>query len=147
MSHATGDHPGGSICSFQTKGESNGIHFIRQDAGSNLSNNLDSTLNKASSSAHAAVDSMAGAADEAARKAKPKIDQVAAMAHKAVDKAADAAAPTAEWLVDKGDSLRDAEKAGCGHVQLCFGQPAETVGFALLAGFLISKSFSSKVSA
>ena len=69
---------------------------------------------------------MAGAADEAARKAKPKIDQVAAMAHKAVDKAADAAAPTAEWLADKGDSLTATQKkAGCRYVQLRVGQSAE----------------------
>jgi ElaB/YqjD/DUF883 family membrane-anchored ribosome-binding protein len=107
---------------------------------SGLSNNLDSTLNKASSSAHAAVDSMAGAADEAARKAKPKIDQVAAMAHKAVDKAADAAAPTAEWLVDKGDSLTATQRKlvadTCSYVS---ANPLKSVGFALLAGFLISK--------
>jgi len=108
--------------------------------GSNLSNSLVSTLNKASSSAHSAVDSMAGAADEAARKAKPKIDQVAAMAHKAVDKAADAAAPTAEWLADKGDSLTATQRKlvadTCDYVS---ANPLKSVGFALLAGFLISK--------
>ena len=83
---------------------------------------------------------MAGAADEAARKAKPKIDQVAAMAHKAVDKAADAAAPTAEWLVDKGDSLNATQRKlvadTCSYVS---ANPLKSVGFALLAGFLISQ--------
>lgn len=105
-----------------------------------FANTMDSGLNKASSSAHAAVDSMADAADEAARKAKPKIDQVAAMAHKAVDKAADAAAPTAEWLADKGDSLNATQKKlvsdTCSYVQ---ANPLKSVGFALLAGFLLSR--------
>jgi ElaB/YqjD/DUF883 family membrane-anchored ribosome-binding protein len=107
---------------------------------SGLAHNIDSSLNKASSSAHAAVDSMADVADEAARKAKPKIDQVAAMAHKAVDKAADAAAPTAEWLVDKGDSINATQKKlisdTCSYVS---ANPLKSVGFALLAGFLISR--------
>lgn len=61
-----------------------------------MPNYTEGSLNKASSSAHAAVDSIGGAADEAARKAKPAIDQVAAIAHQAVDKAVGAAAPAAD---------------------------------------------------
>src|SRR6187399_2503405 len=59
------------------------------------------TLNKLSSSAHQAVDSLASTADEAARKVKPKIDKVTAMAHDAVDKAAGAASQTADKLTAK----------------------------------------------
>ena len=51
-----------------------------------LSNSADNALNKAASTAHSAVDSVASAADDAARKVKPKIEKVAAMAHQAVDK-------------------------------------------------------------
>src|SRR5471030_3448848 len=79
-------------------------------SASGMSNDTDGILNKASSGAHAAVDSIAGAADEAARKAKPAIDQVAAMAHQAVDKAAGAAAPTVDWLTEQGESINASQK-------------------------------------
>jgi len=105
-----------------------------------LSGNNEGTLHKASSSAHAAVNSMAGAADEAARKARPAIDRVAAMAHHAVDKAAGAAAPTAEWLNEQGESLRAAQKKlvadTCSYVS---ANPLKSVGIALVAGFLLSR--------
>jgi ElaB/YqjD/DUF883 family membrane-anchored ribosome-binding protein len=97
-------------------------------------------LNKASSGAHTAVDSLANAADDVANKAKPTIDRVATMAHHAVDKAADAAAPTAEWLSEHAESLRDAEKKlvsnTCGYVS---ANPMKSVGIALLAGFVLSR--------
>ena len=48
---------------------------------SGILHNTEGAVNKASLSAHAVVNSIAGAADEAASKAKPAIDQVAAMAH------------------------------------------------------------------
>src|SRR5471032_339532 len=79
-------------------------------SASGMSKDTDGILNKASSGAHAAVDSIAGAADEAARKAKPAIDQVAAMAHQAVDKAAGAAAPAADWLAEQGDNINATQK-------------------------------------
>ena len=107
---------------------------------SGLSNNTEGTLNEASSSAHAAVNSIAGAADEAARKAKPAIDQVAAMAHQAVDKAAGAAAPTADWLAEQGDSLNATQKKlvadTCSYVS---ANPLKAIGIALVAGFLLSR--------
>ena len=107
---------------------------------SGMSNNTEGILNKASSSAHAAVNSIAGAADDAARKAKPAIDQVAAMAHQAVDKAAGAAAPTADWLIERGDSLNATQKRlvadTCGYVS---ANPLKAVGIAVVAGFLLSR--------
>jgi ElaB/YqjD/DUF883 family membrane-anchored ribosome-binding protein len=107
---------------------------------SGLSNNTEGALNKASSSAHAAVNSIAGAADEAARKAKPAIDRVAAMAHQAVDKAAGAAAPTADWLTEQGESLNATQKKlvadTCNYVS---ANPLKAIGIAVVAGFLLGR--------
>jgi len=103
-------------------------------------NNSDGQLNKASGGAHAAVDSIANAADEAARKAKPAIDKVASMAHQAVDKAVGAAEPTAEWLAEQGDSLKAAQKKlvadTCSYVS---AHPLQSLGIAIAAGFLIGR--------
>ena len=107
---------------------------------SGLSNNTEGALNKASSSAHAAVNSITGAADEAARKAKPAIDRVAAMAHQAVDKAVGAAAPTADWLAEQGESVNASQKQlvadTCSYVS---ANPLKAVGIAVVAGFLLSR--------
>ena len=98
------------------------------------------TLNKLSSSAHQAVDSLASTADEAARKVKPKIDKVTAMAHDAVDKAAGAASETADKLTAKRESLDVAQKKlvadTCSYVS---ANPLKSVGFGVLAGFLLAR--------
>jgi len=90
-------------------------------------------LQKASANAHATV-------DEAARKAKPAIDQVAGAVHRVVDKAADAAAPAADWLTQQGENLNAAQKKmvsdTCSYVS---AHPLKAVGLALLAGILISR--------
>jgi len=100
----------------------------------------ESALNKASSGAHAAVDSIAGAADEAARKAKPAIDQVAAIAHQAVDKAANAAAPAADWLSRQGEDLAAAQKQLVSDTaKYISANPMKSVAIALAAGFVISR--------
>lgn len=107
---------------------------------SGMSENADSSLHKASSSAHAAVDSIAVAADGAARKVMPAIDKVASMAHLAVDKAAGAAAPTADWLAEQGDSLHATQKKlvadTCGYVS---AHPLKAIAIAVAAGFLLSR--------
>lgn len=107
---------------------------------SGMAGNGDGTILKASSSAHAAVNSLAGAADEAARTVKPAIDRVAAMAHQAVDKAAGAAAPTADWLAEQGESLNATQKKlvedACSYVS---AHPLKSIGVALAAGFLLSR--------
>ncbi len=109
-------------------------------ATSGMASSSDDMLTKASSSAHAAVDSMAGAADQAARKAKPTIDHVAAMAHQAVDKAKDAAAPAADWLAEQGESLSATQKKlladTAGYVS---ANPLKAVAIAVAAGFVISR--------
>ena len=107
---------------------------------SEISNSAAGAVNRASLSAHAAVDSIAGAADEAARKAKPAIDRVAAMAHQAVDRAAGAAAPTADWLTERGQRLNATqEKLVAGASGYVSSNPLKALGIALAAGFLLSR--------
>lgn len=93
----------------------------------------DSALNKASTSAHAAVNSLAGAA-------RPAIERVAGMAHEALDSAAVAAAPAAKWLGERGASLNATQKKlladTCSFVS---ANPLKSVGIAAVAGFLISR--------
>lgn len=109
-------------------------------SASGMLHNTEGALNKASSGAHAAVNSIAGAADEAARKARPAIDRVAAMAHQAVDTAAGAAAPTADWLAEQGESLNTTQKKlvadTCSYVS---ANPLKSIGIAVVAGFLLSR--------
>lgn len=109
-------------------------------SNSGFPGNSDGSLDKAASSAHAAVNSIAGATENAARKVKPAIDHIATMAHQAVDKAAGAAAPTADWLAEKGESLKAAQKKAltdtCGYVS---ANPIKSVGIALVAGYLFSR--------
>jgi ElaB/YqjD/DUF883 family membrane-anchored ribosome-binding protein len=100
----------------------------------------DSVLTKTTAGAHAAVDSVADAADGAARKAKPAIDQVAAMAHQVVEKAAASAAPAADWLAEKGESLNATQKKLVTDTSAYIAaNPLMSVGVAVLAGFVISR--------
>ncbi len=103
-------------------------------------NSLENTLDKASSGAHAAVDSIANSVDQAARKAGPAIERVATMAHHAVDTAAGAAAPSAEWLASQAEHLSAAPKKlmseTCSYVS---AHPLQSLGLAVLAGFLLSR--------
>jgi hypothetical protein len=100
----------------------------------------DATLNKAAASSHGAVDKMAGAADEAVRNVKPAIDRVAQTAHQAVNKVAKVAGPTADWLSDQGDSLKASQrKMAADAGQYVSAHPWKSIGFALAAGFLISR--------
>jgi len=102
------------------------------------------TLDKLSTGAHHAVDSVAktvaNTAEEATRKVKPRIDKVAAMAHEAVDKAAGAAADTADKLTARGESLNAAQRKlvedTCSYVS---ANPLKSVGIAVLAGFLLAR--------
>jgi ElaB/YqjD/DUF883 family membrane-anchored ribosome-binding protein len=107
---------------------------------SGFSKNSEGTLTKASSSAHSAVNSIAGAADEAARKAAPAIHRVAAMAHQAVDTAADAAAPAADWLAEQGENLNAAQKKLVADTRSYISaNPLKSLGIAVVAGFLLSR--------
>src|SRR5665647_1256157 len=106
---------------------------------SGMLHDSEGALNKASLSAHAVVNSLAGAADQAARKAKPAIDQVAAMAHQAVDRAAGAAAPTADWLTEQGENVNTMQKQLIADTRsYVSANPLKAVGMAVVAGFLLS---------
>ena len=109
-------------------------------ATSAMPGNGDGTLHNASSSAHAAVNSMASVADKVAGKVKPAIDHVAAMAHQVVDKAATAAGPTADWLAEQGASLNATQKKvvedTCSYIS---ANPLKAIGVALATGFLLSR--------
>lgn len=113
---------------------------IPSGASSSPPGKLEGALNMASSGAHAAVDSIAELADDAARKAKPTTNGVAAMAHKAVDKVAGAAAPTAEWLTEQGESLKNTQKKLV-HETFSYisTNPLTSVAIALAAGYVISR--------
>lgn len=100
----------------------------------------DDVLTKTTAGAHAAVSSIADAADVAARKAKPAIEQVAEMAHQAVDKAAASAAPAVDWLGQQGESLNATQKKLVTNTSAYIAaNPLMSVGMAVLAGFLISR--------
>ena len=100
----------------------------------------DGVLTTTTAGAHAAVNSVAEAADGAARKAKPAIDQVAAMAHHVVEKAAASAAPAADWLGEQGESLNATQKKLVTDTSAYIAaNPLMSVSVAVLAGFLISR--------
>ena len=101
---------------------------------------VDATLDRAAAGVHGAVDKMAGAADGAVRKVKPAIDRVAQIAHQAFNKATDVAGPTADWLNEQGDSLKATQrKVAADTGQYVSAHPWKSLGFALAAGFLISR--------
>lgn len=100
----------------------------------------DDVLIKTTTGAHAVVSSIADAADVAARKVKPAIDQVAAMAHEVVDKAAASAAPAVDWIGEQAESLNATQKKLLtGTSSYIAANPLRSVGMAVLAGFLISR--------
>jgi ElaB/YqjD/DUF883 family membrane-anchored ribosome-binding protein len=118
--------------------ESNSLGINPSNSG--IAGSSDGMVKKASAGAHAAVNSLAVAADEAARKTRPAIDQVAAMAHQVVDKAAGAAAPTADWLAAQGESLNATQKKLlAGTSNYVSANPFKALGIALAAGFLLSR--------
>jgi ElaB/YqjD/DUF883 family membrane-anchored ribosome-binding protein len=100
----------------------------------------DPILNKAAAGVHGAVDMMAGAADGAVSKVKPAIDRVAQIAHQTVNKVTDVAGPATDWLSEQGRSLKTAQQKitadTSGYVS---AHPWKSLGFALAAGFLISR--------
>lgn len=104
------------------------------------SSSNDGVLSKATAGAHAAVNSVADAADGAASRVKPAIDQVAAMAHQVVDNTAASAAPATDWLGEHAATLRATEKQWVNETSAYIAtNPLKSVGLAALAGFVISR--------
>ena len=100
----------------------------------------DAALNKAASGLHGAVDKVADAADEAARKVTPAIDRTAELAHQTVDKVAGVAAPAATWLNEQASSLKASQRTVADDtVEYVAAHPWKTIGFALAAGFFIGR--------
>lgn len=98
------------------------------------------SVQDALTSAHATVDKMAYAADEAIRSAKPGIERAAQTAHKLVDRAAGAAVPAAEWLGAQGESIKATQKKLLNDTtDYVSANPIKSIGMALAAGFLISR--------
>jgi ElaB/YqjD/DUF883 family membrane-anchored ribosome-binding protein len=100
-------------------------------ATSGIPSSPDGAVKKAASGARAVVDSLADAADEVTRKAKPSIDQVAAMAHPA---------PAADWLTEQSAGLNATQKKlmadTCGYIS---ANPLTSIGIAVAAGFVLSR--------
>lgn len=100
----------------------------------------DSVLTGATAGAHAVVSSIADAADVAARKARPAIDQVTAMAHQMVDKAAASVAPAVDWIGEQGENLNATQKKLVTDTSTYIAaNPLMSVGMAVLAGFVIGR--------
>ncbi len=106
-------------------------HLAKGDGG---------TLNKAAMGAHNVVDSVAGAADEAARKAIPAIDRAAEYAHQTVNRAVSGARPAAEWLDEQAKALNETQKKLVSSTRnYVTANPLKSLGIALAAGFLVSR--------
>jgi ElaB/YqjD/DUF883 family membrane-anchored ribosome-binding protein len=73
-------------------------------------------------------------------KPQPTIDKVAKSMHDAVDKAADAAAPAAEWIDEKAESLKETQRTllddSCKYVS---AHPLKSLVIAATAGFILSR--------
>ena len=97
----------------------------------------DGAVNRAAAGAHSAVDR---AADNATGTVKPAIDRAAQIAHSAVNKAAAVAAPTADWVRHQSDSLlATQQKISTDAANYVGAHPWRSLGFALAAGFVISR--------
>lgn len=100
----------------------------------------DTVVSRTAASAHGAVDKVAGAADDAARKVKPAIDRIADAAHQSVDRVAGAAAPAATWLSEQADRLDARQRTLTADTsQYVSAHPWKSLGFALAAGFVIGR--------
>lgn len=81
-----------------------------------------------------------GAVSDSAGKIKPVIERVAGMAHQTVDKVADAVGPTADWLSEHSNSLKESQrKARAEASQYVSAHPWKSLGLALVAGFVASR--------
>lgn len=102
------------------------------------------SITKAATSAHGALDRAADAASETAenvaRKVRPAIDRVTEKVHVAVDRAAGVAAPAADWLNAKADSMRKSpDKLLEGGRKLVTEHPWKALGAAVVLGLLLSR--------
>jgi ElaB/YqjD/DUF883 family membrane-anchored ribosome-binding protein len=72
--------------------------------------------------------------------ARPMIDRVASSAHQAVDKAVGVAVPAAEWLTERGQTLKQTQDQLLTDTRTYVtSNPLKAVGIALAAGLLIGR--------
>jgi ElaB/YqjD/DUF883 family membrane-anchored ribosome-binding protein len=92
-----------------------------------------SSLGKAGSSVHSAI-------DEAARRAGPAIDRAATLAHDAADRVSAVGSQTVDWMSEQRDQLSAAQKKlvddTCAYVS---ANPLKSVAMAVAAGYVISR--------
>lgn len=100
----------------------------------------DTVVSRTAASAHGAVDKVAGAADDAARKVMPAIDRIADAAHQSVDRVAGAAAPTAAWLSEQANRLDARQRTLAADTsRYVSAHPWKSLGFALAMGLVIGR--------
>jgi len=106
--------------------------------GGNGSN--DTNLGRTASTAHGAVDKLAGAADQAAGKLTPAIEHVADLAHNAVNKTVNVVNPTVDWVSQQSASLMAGQRKIVGDTrQYVTAHPWRALGVSLLAGWLVGR--------
>ena len=99
----------------------------------------DGALHKAATGAHNVVEKVAGAADDAARRAIPAIDRAAEYAHRTVDRTVTGVSPAAEWLDEQAMAFNATQKKLVSSSRdYVAANPLASLGMALAAGFLIS---------
>jgi ElaB/YqjD/DUF883 family membrane-anchored ribosome-binding protein len=99
----------------------------------------DGVLYKAATGTHNVVDTIAGAADDTARKAIPAIDRATEYAHQTVDNAVTGIAPAAEWLDQQAADLNAAQRKLVSSArEYVAANPLTSLGIALATGFLVS---------
>ena len=100
---------------------------------SGASGTVSRTVDQATTSAHRVI-------DRASEAARPAVDRLASGAHQAIDRLAGAATSAAETVDTKTDQFRDAQER---IVEDCRDyvrdNPLMSVGFAVAAGFLLSR--------
>ena len=100
----------------------------------------DGAVHDVASSAHAALNRMAAAADGAALSIRPAIDRAAQMGHHTVDSVADAAGSTAGWLDRQSLALKSKQQNAVADTRkYVVVHPLQSIGIALVAGLVLGR--------
>jgi len=98
---------------------------------SEVSRNLNQSVEEAGASAHQAIDKVSDAA-------RPAVDRMAAGAHRMVDRAAGVAGQAAQTLGVKGEQLRDFQERAFDQTRTYVREnPMTALGIAVAAGYLL----------
>jgi len=92
-----------------------------------------SSIGKAATSAHSAIEG-------AASRARPSIDRAASIAHDATDKLSGAASKATDWFNDKTSQVSEAEKKLMADTCKYVGEnPLKALGMAVVAGAILAR--------